>query len=109
MDKYRTGYSPIETVQNGVMKGAYVWMGGGLVLVMFVSLLLISFPTMPQAILGSRVLFYALISGEIGLLLTLGGAINRLSASTSKQLLLAYAALNSLTLSIIFFASTSPL
>ena len=67
MQNYRTTYTTIPVVQSGVMRGVYGWMGGGLAVTAFVSLLTVSSPALLQAILGNRILFYALIFGELGL------------------------------------------
>jgi uncharacterized protein len=107
MDRYQTNYATVVNVQNGVMRGVYAWMGAGLALTAFVSLLTVSSPALLQAILGNRILFYALVFGELGLVFTISGAINRISASTASLLFLAYAALNGLTMSTIFVAYTS--
>ena len=107
MERYKTVYSTDVTVQNGVMRGVYAWMGGGLGVTAFVSMLTVSSPALLQAILGNRILFYALLFGELGLVVAISGAINRISASTASLLFLAYAALNGLTMSTIFVAYTS--
>jgi uncharacterized protein len=107
MERYKTTYSTIVNVQSGVMRGVYAWMGGGLALTALVSLITASSPALLQAILGNRILFYALIFGELGLVVAISGAINRISASTASLLFLAYAALNGLTMSTIFVAYTS--
>ena len=107
MERYKTNYTTIPMVQSGVMRGVYGWMGGGLAVTAFVSLLTVSSPALLQAILGNRILFYALIFGELGLVFAISGAINRISASTASMLFLAYAALNGLTMSTIFVAYTS--
>ncbi len=108
MEKYNTtNYRTISVAQSGVMRGVYGWMGGGLALTAFVSLVTVSSPALLQAILGNRILFYALILGEFGLVIGISSAINRISASTASMLFLAYAALNGLTMSTIFVAYTS--
>ena len=107
MERTNSNYRTITMAQSGVMRGVYGWMGVGLALTAFVSLLTASTPALLQAILGNRVLFYALIFGELGLVIGISGAINRISASTASLLFLAYAALNGLTMSTIFVAFTS--
>jgi len=82
-------------------------MGGGLAVTALVALFTASTPTLLQAILGNRILFYALIFGELGLVVGISGAINRISASTASLLFLVYAALNGLTMSTLFIAYTS--
>ena len=107
MERYKTEYGAVTTVQPGVMRGVYGWMGGGLALTALVSLLTVSTPALLDAILGNRVLFYALMLGELGLVIGISGAINRISASTASMLFLVYAALNGVTMSTIFVAYTS--
>ena len=100
MERYKTTYSydNAVNVQSSVMRGVYGWMAGGLGLTALVSLLTVSSPALLQAIVTNRILFYALIFGELGLVLAISGAINRISASTASLLFLAYAALNGVTM-----------
>jgi uncharacterized protein len=109
MERYKTVYSTstIVNAQSGVMRGVYAWMGGGLALTALVAMITASSPALLQAILGNRLVFYALIFGELGLVVAISAAINRISASTASLLFLAYAALNGLTMSSIFVAYTS--
>ncbi|HBG08013.1 MAG: hypothetical protein A2075_13885 [Geobacteraceae bacterium GWC2_58_44] len=107
MERYQTEYTTITTARSDVMRGVYGWMGGGLALTALVSLLTVSSPALLQAILGNRILFYALVIAELGLVVGISGAINRISASTASMLFLVYAALNGLTMSTIFVAYTS--
>ena len=108
MERYQTEYTTTTTAaRSDVMRGVYGWMGGGLALTALVSLLTVSSPALLQAILGNRILFYALIFAELGLVIGISGAINRISASTASLLFLAYAALNGVTMSTIFVAYTS--
>jgi uncharacterized protein len=107
MERYQTNYKTISVAQPGVMRGVYGWMTGGLALTALVSVFTVSSPALLQAIFGNRMLFYALILGELGLVVGLSGAINRISASTASLLFLAYAALNGVTLSAVFLAYTS--
>lgn len=107
MERYKTEYGAVATVQPGVMRGVYGWMGGGLALTALVSLLTVSTPALLDAILGNRILFYALLLGELGLVIGISGAINRINASTASMLFLVYAALNGVTMSTIFVAYTS--
>lgn len=104
---YQTNYRTVTIAQSGVMRGVYGWMGGGLAVTALVALFTAATPTLLQAILGNRILFYALIFGELGLVVSISGAINRISASTASLLFLVYAALNGLTMSTLFIAYTS--
>src|SRR5689334_21101 len=99
MEGYQTRYRTLEVAQSGVMRGVFAWMGAGLLLTGLVSLMTVSSPALLEAIFGNRLVFYALVFGELGLVVAVSGAINRISASTASLLFLAYAALNGLTLS----------
>ncbi|QWV95415.1 Bax inhibitor-1/YccA family protein [Geomonas oryzisoli] len=106
MERYQTQYRTISVVNSGVMRGVYGWMSGGLLLTALVSVITASSPALLQAILGNRILFYALIFGELGLVVAISGAINRISTATASLLFLLYAALNGLTMSTIFVVYT---
>ena len=107
MERYQTAQRAIVVGQGSLMRGVYGWMGGGLALTALVSLLTVSSPVLLEAILGNRMLFYVLVFGELGLVIAISGAINRISASTASLLFLVYAALNGVTMSTIFVAYTS--
>jgi len=107
MERTQAPYRTIDVAQGGVMRGVYGWMAGGLALTALISALTVSSPALLQAIFGNRMLFYALIFGELGLVVALSGAINKISAATASVLFLLYAALNGLTISAIFLAYTS--
>jgi len=107
MERYQTRYDNVINVQSGVMRGVYGWMGGGLALTAFAAMYVASSPALLQAILGNRVLFYALLFGELGLVVAVSAAINRISAATASVLFLLYAALNGVTMSTIFVVYTS--
>ncbi|MBU5613972.1 Bax inhibitor-1/YccA family protein [Geomonas azotofigens] len=106
MERYQTQYRTITVVNSGVMRGVYGWMSGGLLLTALVSVITASSPALLQAILGNRILFYALLFGELGLVVAISGAINRISTATASILFLLYAGLNGLTMSTIFVAYT---
>lgn len=106
MERYQTQYRTITVTNSTVMRGVYGWMGGGLFLTALVALITASSPVLLQAILGNRLLFYALVFGELGLVIAISGAINRISTATASMLFLLYAAINGLTMSTIFVAYT---
>ncbi|WP_224962958.1 Bax inhibitor-1/YccA family protein [Geomonas subterranea] len=106
MERYQTQYRTLTVVNSGVMRGVYGWMSGGLLLTALVSVITASTPALLQAILGNRILFYALLFGELGLVVAISGAINRISTAAASLLFLLYAALNGLTMSTIFVAYT---
>jgi len=93
--------------QNALVRQVYAWMGAGLAITAFSALITLSSPATLEAITGNRLVFYGLIIGELALVFTLSGAINRLSATAATLLFVAYSALNGLTLSIMALVYTA--
>jgi uncharacterized protein len=93
--------------QNALVRQVYAWMGCGLALTAIVALITVSSPELLQAIVGNRLVFYGLMIGELALVFTLSGAINRMSAGVATMLFIGYSALNGLTLSVIFLVYTA--
>ena len=93
-------------VQGEFIRRVYNWMVLGLVLTALVALYTASNPALLGFIFGNSLLFFGLIIGQLGLVIVLSAAINRLQASTATLLFFLYAALTGLTLSVIFLAYT---
>jgi FtsH-binding integral membrane protein len=88
------------------VRGVYAWMFAGLALTSAAALFTAGSPALLNAIFGNRLVFYALVFGELGLVIAISGAINRLSAGAATGLFLLYSALNGVTLASIFLAYT---
>ena len=84
----------------------YNWMSVGLGLSAFVALLTVRSQTMMQLVFGNRLVFFGLIIAELLLVVTLSGAIQRLSASAATGFFLFYSALSGVTLAAIFIVYT---
>ncbi|HEY5995657.1 MAG TPA: Bax inhibitor-1/YccA family protein, partial [Candidatus Deferrimicrobiaceae bacterium] len=67
----------------------------------------VSIPGVLQIVFGNMFVFYGLLIAEVGLVWYLGARIMTLTAGTAKAGFMAYAALNGITLSVIFLAYTS--
>jgi len=93
--------------QNALIRQVYAWMGGGLFITALMALVTLSTPSLVNAIAGNRILFYGLMIGELVLVFTLSGAIDRLSAPVATLLFVAYSALNGVTLSILALIYTA--
>ena len=93
--------------QNTLVRQVYAWMGCGLALTAIVALITVSSPELLKTIVGNRLVFYGLMFGELALVFTLAGAINRMSAGVATLLFIGYSALNGLTLSVIFLVYTA--
>lgn len=97
----------IVSAQNTLIRQVYAWMGAGLLVTALLALVTVSTPTLLKVVLGNKLLFYGLMIGELALVFTISGAINRLSAAVATLLFIAYSALNGVTLSIIFLVYTA--
>jgi len=111
MNEAQTGYtrsaSQVIVRQNALVRQVYAWMGAGLAITAFMALVTLTSPAILTAITGNRLLFYGLMIGELALVFTLSGAINRLSATTATLLFVAYSALNGVTLSVLALVYTA--
>jgi FtsH-binding integral membrane protein len=111
MNQYEPNYArtdgQIIVIQNSLIRQVYAWMGAGLTITALLALVTVSSPTLLNAITGNRLLFYGLVFGELALVFTLAGAINRLSATAATLLFIAYSALNGVTLSVIALVYTA--
>jgi hypothetical protein len=81
-------------------------MTAGLALTALASILTLSSEAALQLIFGNRLVFYGLIIGELGLVIAMSAAINRISAATATLMFLAYSALNGVTFASIFLIYT---
>jgi FtsH-binding integral membrane protein len=78
----------------------------GLALTSVAALYTASSPALLRAIFGNKIVFYGLVFGELGLVIAISGAINKLSAGAATGLFLLYSALNGVTISSIFLVYT---
>ncbi|MEC7277897.1 MAG: Bax inhibitor-1/YccA family protein [Bdellovibrionota bacterium] len=96
----------IELENSRFMSGVYRWMTMGILLTAVISFFVGNSHSMVEAILTNKILFYGLLIGEIGLVIFLSAAINKLSALSATLIYLFYSALNGVTLSVIFLIYT---
>lgn len=96
----------IEQVSTFLPK-VYGWMTAGLALTALVSMLTLSSPELLNLIFGNKLIFYALIFAELGLVIALSAAINKISATTATLMFLVYSALSGVTFASIFLIYTS--
>jgi FtsH-binding integral membrane protein len=81
-------------------------MGIGLALTAVVALYVSNSPTLKGIIFGNPILLFILILAELGLVFSISGMVNRMSAGTATSLFVIYSALNGVTLSFIFLVYT---
>lgn len=85
----------------------YRWMAAGLATTGIVAMLVASSPAALQLILGNRLVFYALLFGQLGLVLGFNHVAVRASTPAVAAMFFAYAALTGTTLSVIFLVYTA--
>ncbi len=111
MDQFNINYpstaDQIAIAQNTLIRQVYAWMGGGLLITALTAMVTVFSPALLSAVLGNRLVFYGLVLGELGLVVAISGAINKLSASVASMLFILYAALNGVTFSVIFAVYTA--
>ncbi|WP_121666925.1 Bax inhibitor-1/YccA family protein [Mesonia aquimarina] len=97
----------IKKAQAGFFTKVYSWMTLALLITGLVAIITASTPSLLNAVLGNKIIFFGLIIGEFALVAYLSSAIKNMSASTAIALFIAYASFNGLTLSFIFLAYTA--
>lgn len=97
----------VQTIQAAFMSKVYTWMSGGLAITGVIAMWVASTPSLIEAIITNQILFFGLIIGEIFLVGYLISMIKRMSAQTAGIIFTGYAALNGLTLSVVFLMYTS--
>ncbi len=85
----------------------YGWMTTGLALTALAAMMTLSSQGLLNLIFGNKMVFYALIFGELGLVIAMSAAINKISSTTATLMFLLYSALNGVTFASIFLIYTS--
>lgn len=93
--------------QNALIRQVYIWMGVGLTITAVMAMITISSPAIRNVVLGNKLVFYGLMIGELALVFTLSGAINKLSEAVATLIFIAYSALNGVTLSVVALVYTA--
>lgn len=97
----------IKSYQALYMTKVYNWMALALVITGVVAYITATTPGIIGAIVGSKLLFYGLLIGELLLVVYLTSAMQRLSQTAAITTFLIYSLLNGLTMSVIFLAYTT--
>ncbi len=95
-----------EVKVNEFVRSVYNWMCIGLAITGFVAWYVVSNEAIYNMVVGSP-LFFVLIIAELGIVIAISGAINKLSGSAATGLFLLYSAINGATLSVILMRYTA--
>lgn len=99
--------SALDAYVSSVMRVVYTKMFLALLVTAAASWFVVSNPTVTDMILGGKISYWVLAFVEIGLVIAITSAINRLSQGMATLLFYLFAVVNGLTLSVIFFAYTT--
>jgi FtsH-binding integral membrane protein len=106
-DRDATYSTPLSVAASAsFLPKVYGWMTAGLALTALASVFTLSSEGLLQLIFGNRLVFYGLIIGELGLVIAMSAAINRISSLTATLMFLLYSALNGVTFASIFLVYT---
>lgn len=97
----------IKSHQALFITKVYNWMALALLVTGLVAYFTATSPSMINAIVSSKLVFYGLLIGELLLVIYLTSAINRLSQNMAITVFMVYSILNGLTMSVIFLVYTS--
>ncbi len=92
--------------ERNILRNVYLWMTAGLALTGVVSFAVAGNPALMRTLVSTPFLFFALIIGELILVMYLSARINQMSASRATMAFAGYSILNGITLSVIFLAYT---
>ncbi len=95
-----------QLIINEFVRSVYNWMAIGLALTGFVAFYVANSESMMRLIFGNKIIFFGLIIGELALVFTISARVQKIKASTATALFVLYAALNGVTLSVIFLIYT---
>ncbi len=107
-------YNPNETISidhsvsttNTFFQKVYLWMAVGLGVTALASVFMLYSQSAQQFVFGNKLVFYGLIFAELGMVIAISAAINRISAATATLMFVAYSALNGITFAAIFMLYT---
>jgi FtsH-binding integral membrane protein len=91
---------------SAFLRSVYGWMFLGLAVTAVVATFVAGSPTMVNALVANRLLFFGLIAAELGLVFYLSARVGSLAPSTAAGLFVVYSGLNGVTLSLILLAYT---
>ncbi len=102
----RTVLTESQAQQSFISK-VYMWMCAGLAITGFMATYVGNNEALVGNLVSNRLLFFALILCQLGLVIGLSAGINRMTVAAATLAFMFYAAFSGVTLSVIFLAYTS--
>jgi FtsH-binding integral membrane protein len=96
----------VEERVSGFLRAVYGWMCVGLAITAVVAFEVAGSPTLLGYLVYNRMVLFALIIAELGLVFYLSARAERVAPGTATGLFVLYAALNGVTLSVVLIAYT---
>jgi len=106
MDAWTTNSVQTADRVSAFLWKVYGWMAIGLGLTAMVAFTVAGSPDLLRVLVGNRLVFFALVIAELGLVFYLSARADRLAPGTAAGLFAIYSALNGVTLSAILLAYT---
>ena len=91
---------------SAFLRSVYGWMFLGLGITAVVATVVASSPSVVNALVANRLLFFGLIAAQLGLVFYLSARVATMAPSTAAALFIAYSALTGVTLSLVLLAYT---
>lgn len=88
-------------LSRGLFVRVYAWMFAGLMMSALMAFIVATQPNLINLFLKNRMMFFSLIVGELLLVISISGMINRIGAATAGALFAAYSLMNGITLSVV--------
>lgn len=107
MDSHNISQEQVKIEQANFITKVYGWMSGALIITGLIAYWVSITPQLTELIFSNRFVFYALLIAEILCVGYLVSVVEKISASTATSIFIAYAALNGLTMAVVFLAFTS--
>jgi len=102
---FADGFAAAERV-NGFLRGVYGWMCAGLAITALTAWVVAGTPAVVYALAGNRLMFWAVIIAQFGIVLALSARVQRLAPGTASLLFVVYSVLTGVTLSFVLLAFT---
>ena len=93
-------------VLSAFLRGVYGWMCAGLAVTAATAWFVASSPSVATAIFSNRLIFWAVVIAQFGIVITLSARVQTLAGSTASALFIAYSALTGVTLSSVLLLYT---
>jgi FtsH-binding integral membrane protein len=97
---------PATELVNAFLRAVYGWMCVGLAITAASAWFIAGSPAIVRAVATNRLLFWALIGAQLGLVVVLSARVEKMAASTASLLFAGYSALTGVTMAFVLLAFT---